>query len=161
MYCRRYINIVLFLCVVGVATLAVAAAERDTLFTFAGTKAKTVFLVGEFNHWSTTATPMKRDSDGKWTASVPLPIGRHAYKFFVDGDWKVDEANPERSQDGFGGMNSMITVADTAVDPVVNEKDAGRHEARRALSAGDFAQVEKTAALLVRPRRASPMACGS
>ncbi len=26
-------------------------------------------------------------ADGKWTVTIPLPPGRHEYKFVVDGQW--------------------------------------------------------------------------
>lgn len=124
------------------------AGDTPTTFSLVAPKAKEVFLAGEFNHWSTTATPMKRDADGRWSATVSLPVGKHGYKFFVDGKWEVDEANPERRKDGFGGFNSVKTVADLGVDPVVNDKDNVRREAMRAFAKNDFAQIEKTAALL-------------
>jgi hypothetical protein len=121
------------------------AAESNTVFSLVAPQAKAVFVAGEFNHWSKTATPLKRDADGRWTATVPLPVGKHAYKFIVDGEWKVDDANPEQAQDGFGGMNSVMTVSDPGVDPVVNEKDAVRREAMHAFTKSDFARLEKTA----------------
>jgi hypothetical protein len=43
-------------------------------------------LAGEFNHWSTTTTPMQRGDEGKWNAHVLLPLGKHSYKFNVDGE---------------------------------------------------------------------------
>ena len=42
-----------------------------------------VSVIGEFNHWSTTATPLNREVDGDWETWVELPPGEHAYAFFL------------------------------------------------------------------------------
>ena len=49
-----------------------------------------VFLVGDFNQWNPTATPMNRMPDGKWMASLELPHGHHRYLFIVDGEGQLD-----------------------------------------------------------------------
>src|ERR1051325_3468338 len=85
--------------------LLFAAGEEPTEFSLVAPQAKAVFVAGEFNHWSKTATPLKRDTNGRWSATIPLLPGKHAYKFVVDGEWKVDGANPEQTKDGFGGLN--------------------------------------------------------
>ena len=61
------------------SVLAQIVAEQQVTFTYTDSKAKAVFITGEFNHWSTTATPMKRDESGKWTAQVALRPGKRAY----------------------------------------------------------------------------------
>lgn len=40
-----------------------------------------VFVIGDFNYWSTVRTPMGRRSDGFWEASLPedAEVGRLAY----------------------------------------------------------------------------------
>ena len=48
-------------------------------------KANNVWLVGDFNHWNPTATPMARRVDGWWFVQVLLPHGHHHYRFVVDG----------------------------------------------------------------------------
>jgi WD40 repeat protein len=124
------------------------AATQKARFSYTNPDAKSVYLAGEFNHWSTTATPMKRDSAGKWTAEVALRPGQHAYKFFVDGKWTVDPANPLDTPDGFGGKNSVITVADRYADPVVADKQMVESTARELFSKSDFAKLESMAAEL-------------
>lgn len=138
-------EVVALLLAFALARSVFGANESAALFSFVAPEAKAVFVAGEFNHWSTTATPLRRDASGKWSATVSLPPGKHAYKFVVDGDWKVDEANPEQTQDGFGGMNSVITIGDPGVDPVVSEKDAVRRAAMRFFTASNFGELEKTA----------------
>lgn len=45
--------------------------------------AEAVFVVGEFNHWSTTATPMRPRADGLWEAEVPADVAPGMFAFFV------------------------------------------------------------------------------
>ena len=45
-----------------------------------------VAAAGEFNGWSTSATPLAdADGDGTWTAEVTLPAGEYAFKIAVGG----------------------------------------------------------------------------
>jgi 1,4-alpha-glucan branching enzyme len=81
-------------------------------FVFLSQKAHRVMIAGDFNNWSTTADPMyDRDGKGAWTITLPLKPGRYEYKFFVDGEkWVPDAENPKRVKDGFGAYNSVIEV---------------------------------------------------
>jgi 1,4-alpha-glucan branching enzyme len=62
--------------------------------------AKQVFLVGEFNGWNATATPMKKLKNGDFTVTVDLEAGReYQYRYLIDGliwenDWKADKYAP-------------------------------------------------------------------
>jgi len=55
--------------------------------------AKTVCLAGDFNDWTPDALTMKRVGDA-WIVKVHLSVGKHLYKFIVDGRWIKDPANP-------------------------------------------------------------------
>lgn len=90
------------------ATVELAGAVRFDLTL--PTNAKQVALVGDFNGWSETATPMvRRGRDGTWSASVPLPPGRHTYAFVVDGTrWLVDPLAPQVAGSDFGPTNAVI-----------------------------------------------------
>jgi 1,4-alpha-glucan branching enzyme len=136
------------------SVLAQTVAEQPVAFTYTDSKAKAVFITGEFNHWSTTATPMKRDELGKWMAQVALRPGKHAYKFFVDGRWMQDFGNPVEAPDGFGGKNSMITVIDPYADNVVAEKAEIESSAGALLAKNDFAKLA-----LVGYGKAGPSRC--
>lgn len=74
------------------------------------TNASQVALVGDFNGWSETATPMvRRGRNGTWSASVPLPPGRHTYAFVVDGTrWLVDPLAPQVPDSDFGPTNAVV-----------------------------------------------------
>jgi 1,4-alpha-glucan branching enzyme len=82
-----------------------------TPFTYADPAAKAVFIAGQFNNWSPTANPLKKNETGIWTVTIPLKAGKQAYKFVVDGDWRVDPKNPDVVDDADGNKNSVKTVA--------------------------------------------------
>jgi len=52
-----------------------------------------VYLAGDFNDWTPNALKMKRVGDA-WTFNVHLSVGKHLYKFVVDGHWIKDPDNP-------------------------------------------------------------------
>jgi len=95
-------------------TRAVAHVVHDTVnvvrFVFVG-QAKTVSLVGDFNAWGAQPVSLvPTGSNGTWSASVPLPSGRHEYAFIVDGQrWVADPFAPT-SSDEFNTNSSIITV---------------------------------------------------
>ena len=68
-----------------------------------------VYLVGDFNSWSQTATLMK-EIDGIYERTLYLKQGKYGYKFIVDGQWITDENAVEFTDDGYGGQNSVIFV---------------------------------------------------
>ncbi len=82
--------------------------EKGVKFTYFEPNAKSVYLVGDFNEWNTSATPMKRDAEGLWSVIIPLAPGKYQYKFFVDGKYEQDPTNPV-TEGPYG--NSVIKVA--------------------------------------------------
>jgi hypothetical protein len=79
---------------------------------FEGRDAKQVSVVGDFNNWDASASPMQRvGADGAWTATVLAKPGRHVYGFLVDGATLVADprAPPARDLD-FGGRSSVLMV---------------------------------------------------
>ena len=81
-------------------------------FTFDAPAAKQVYLVGDFNDWDVSKTPMARSGGGStWTVVVPMAAGRHQYSFVVDGkSWSNDPTAPSAPDDGFGHTNSVKIV---------------------------------------------------
>lgn len=80
------------------------------------TWAERVNLVGEFNDWDTTATPMVRSrGDDDWKVSVELEAGRrYRFRYLVDGkewlsDWHADDyvENPYGSDDSVVDLTSF------------------------------------------------------
>jgi len=74
-------------------------------------EAKAVFLCGDFNNWSPTASRMIRhEGNGRWQKCLTLSPGRYEYKFIVDGEWKTDPAAPQNAVNPFGSINSVLEV---------------------------------------------------
>src|SRR5438094_40703 len=75
-------------------------------------RAAKVSLVGDFNDWDATRTPMHRTSrDGLWSAVVSLQPGRYRYAFLIDGrHWLADPAAPTAGDDDYGAPSSVVTV---------------------------------------------------
>src|ERR1043166_6833931 len=92
------------------APTAAAARPWNVQFTIKAPAASKEFLAGEFNNWSETATPMRKQPNGEWIVALQLKPGRYQYKFLVDGKWMTDPDNSERTDDGFGGFNSVVPV---------------------------------------------------
>ncbi len=82
--------------------------DDGIVFEYDNQNAQSVFLVGSMNDWNTTSTPMKKNKDGVWSVFLKLDYGEYEYKFMVDGEWQVDQKNPNFQDDGYGGSNSVI-----------------------------------------------------
>jgi hypothetical protein len=95
---------------VSMVPAASASAFVQTPFLFPAPGAKSVALVGDFNGWDTTATPMKQVSNDTWTVTLPLKRGRHEYQVVVDGLWMYDPSAAQVVQSEFGGNNSVVVV---------------------------------------------------
>ena len=87
-------------------------AVRAVRFEIApGADAERVSLVGDFNGWDPTATPMRRDATGRWIASVPLGLGSYTYAFVVnDSTWIADPNAPRAPRSEFGSAGSVLVV---------------------------------------------------
>ncbi|HSQ29818.1 MAG TPA: isoamylase early set domain-containing protein [Gemmatimonadaceae bacterium] len=101
-----------------VATAPRNATPASTLlpvhFSVVAPSAASVSIVGDFNHWSPTALPMKRSADGRtWEIDVKLPEGRYNYAYMVDGQIAPDPSAPQTGGDDFGVPNSVVMVRGT------------------------------------------------
>jgi hypothetical protein len=79
---------------------------------FEAPKAESVSLVGDFNDWDATATPLHRfGTDGPWTATVFAKPGRHTYAFLVNGTTLVADPRAPRAKDiDYGTEASVLLV---------------------------------------------------
>lgn len=72
----------------------------------------TVFLVGDFNNWQEDVTPMKRNKDGSFSATLELDQGKEfQFRYLVNGsewhnDWEADRYVPNP----FSGDNSVVAT---------------------------------------------------
>ena len=86
--------------------------SRAFQFVLVAPRATHVSLVGDFNDWDPTRTPMRRaGSEALWTVVVPLAPGRYHYAFFVDGArWLADPSAPVARDEDYGAPSSVLTV---------------------------------------------------
>ncbi len=86
--------------------------DGHVLFIYHNRVPRTVAVAGSFNNWNTQELRLQESHDGWWSAWMPKPQpGTHQYKYVVDGAvWLEDPANKDKSPDGFGGWNSILTV---------------------------------------------------
>lgn len=78
--------------------------------------AQTIYLVGDFNGWDETATPMEKFKNGKFKVTLDLePDRSYQFRYLVDGtqwhnDWEADRyvANP------YSGDNSVVETRQEA-----------------------------------------------
>ena len=88
-----------------------APAKVPVTFRLPEFQANDVALCGDFNNWSPSTNPMKRQAEGCWEATVDLRPGRYHYKFIVDGEWIPDPLAEENILNEHGTLNSVIEVS--------------------------------------------------
>lgn len=97
-------------------TVATTSGPEEAVvqFVIVAPTASAVSLVGDFNDWSATATPMRRvEGDGLWSVTVPLEPGRYRYAFLADGAvWMRDPSAPPALDDDFGPPGSVVTIGE-------------------------------------------------
>jgi hypothetical protein len=80
-------------------------------FPFRDPGATRVFLVGDFNGWDPSRTPLAGpDGEGRWSVEVPLGPGVWRYAFVVDGTWIRPPDAPRYEEDGFGGQHGVLEL---------------------------------------------------
>jgi hypothetical protein len=91
---------------------AVAPAANAVPFVLYAPEARSVALVGDFNDWDASATPLSiTGASGAWVVTVPLPPGRYRYAFVIDSTrWVPDPGALRAPDDDFGTPNSVLTV---------------------------------------------------
>jgi len=83
----------------------------EVTFAMESPDANEVYLCGDFNNWSPTSLRMSRTgANGRWEKRLVLAVGRHEYKFVVDGGWRHDPKARKNSPNAFGSLNSVLEV---------------------------------------------------
>jgi len=101
-------------------------------FTLNGyTKAKNVYIAGNFNNWKPDKIKLQKTIDG-WSVPVILPAGNYNYKFIVDEQWVLDPLNQNISVEN-GQANNFL-----AVKPNHTFKIKGYGNAKRIILSGSF-----------------------
>jgi serine protease AprX len=78
--------------------------------------AESVYVLGSWNGWQAPGLRASAIRTTIWQAHHrPLAPGRYTYKYLIDGlRWLDDPSHPHKSEDGFGGFNSILTIHDQA-----------------------------------------------
>jgi len=78
-----------------------------------GNSAKTAHIVGEFNNWSSVASPMKRLKNGAFSVTLDLESGReYQFRYILDKQkWENDsEADRFVPSSYWDSENSVVAV---------------------------------------------------
>ena len=95
---------------------------KFTLPSEAAGSARRVHLVGDFNNWSATATPMKKLKDGSFTVVIDLPQGEeYQYRYLIDdGRWENDWNADKYVRSPLGDCDNSVIVVE-AISGAVRE----------------------------------------
>ena len=91
--------------------------DRVTVtFSLETSPGRTVGVAGSFNDWDPSVTPMEYDPEKHvYRGSFEnLEPGEYEYKFVVDGEWVLDESNPNFYPNDFGTLNSVLKTTPAA-----------------------------------------------
>jgi 1,4-alpha-glucan branching enzyme len=74
--------------------------------------ASIVHLVGDFNDWNKSVTPMKQLKNGSFAATLMLlPDAEYEFRFLFDGlTWQNDPQADKQAANVYGGENSVVVV---------------------------------------------------
>ena len=73
---------------------------------------KSVQLAGNMNGWNPSASELTQDENGIWSIDFVLNPGLYEYQIVRDGEWGLDENNPNKKDNGQGAYNSTFVVGD-------------------------------------------------
>jgi 1,4-alpha-glucan branching enzyme len=74
--------------------------------------ARRVHVVGEFNGWDTSATPMRRLKNGSFSTTIDLERGReYQFRYLIDGDaWENDWEADKYVPTPFGDSDNSVVI---------------------------------------------------
>lgn len=73
--------------------------------------AERAFVAGDFNDWDDSSVRMRRmpRDEGLFVRILDLPIGRHEFKYVVDGEWQCCPHAPQTTSP-LGTVNSVVEI---------------------------------------------------
>ena len=79
-------------------------------------------LVGDFNDWSITETPLKLGADGQWSTAISLEEGRdYQFRYLANGlEWHNDWAADAYTPNEYGTDNSVVSLKNMPAAPKKN-----------------------------------------
>jgi 1,4-alpha-glucan branching enzyme len=87
---------------------------KVTFYTPSEIEAESINLVGDFNEWEESATPMAPLKDGRFKVTIDLDKEReYQFRYLINGtewhnDWEADKYVPNT----YGGDNSVVVTSD-------------------------------------------------
>ena len=71
-----------------------------------------VYVVGDFNEWDRSATPLQKRKDGRFSGTVSMEAGReYRFKYLVGEDqWINDDAADKYVANDYGSDDSVIQI---------------------------------------------------
>jgi len=98
--------------------------------------AEKAFLVGEFNDWSESATPMKKGADGSFSVKKQFEVNKeYQFRYLLDGktwinDWKADKYIRSELVNDDNSVVSTYIPADSK--PAAKKADAAAPATKKA-----------------------------
>ena len=86
--------------------------SAEVTFFYGNPRASEVVVAGDFTDWQNGAWPMEKTEKGFTLTRTFKTTDVLRYKFISDGNWTTDLKAPEFVDDGFGGKNGQVTIAD-------------------------------------------------
>jgi 1,4-alpha-glucan branching enzyme len=85
---------------------------RVTFIFPAEQQAESVHLLGDFNAWDASVTPLAKNRDGYWETKLDLEPGRQfEFKYLVDQQiWRNDLEADDHVNNPFGSQNSVVST---------------------------------------------------
>ncbi len=130
---KKLFAFISILAVAAAALFADVSAKKnadgtvDVTFFYGNPRASEVLLAGDFTSWQDGALPMTKGEKG-FSITRTFKMGEEArYKFISDGNWTTDLRAPDFVDDGFGGKNAHIVIADLVAG---DGDDAGAAKAK-------------------------------
>ena len=103
-----------------------ADGNVEVTFFYGNPRATEVLLAGDFNNWQNGAEAMTKTDKGFTITKTFKATDELRYKFISDGNWTTDLKAPDFVDDGFGGKNSHVVIADM----ISGDDDTGAPKAK-------------------------------
>ena len=110
--------------------------------------AEKAFLVGEFNDWSESATPMKKGADGSFSVKKQFEVNKeYQFRYLLDGktwinDWKADKYIRSELVNDDNSVVSTYVAADSK--PAAKKATAKKASAKSEKVPAKKAPAKKT-----------------
>ncbi len=81
-----------------------------------------VCVAGSFNNWDPYCDQMREDAEGSYRLVLPLPPGKHEYRFVIGDEWRTDPQNPDTVTNAYGSTNCAKTISVRALGGEPNSR---------------------------------------